>query len=210
MPNSKNGAKSAEKIPALIVFGRIHGSNVDQAAIFLKKDAETAKKAALDAGLSSLKVQTEEHRKVAATLPEGVINTRGRFSLSPTSPEIMAELERLLKAATGQEGASDSDAKSETASPTISADLCANSNQVRWFSQRALIRTTIWTAGGKRSLSASTTVNSSSAGKATPTSPEPAAARNILPSFTRSSLAFDSSEHPKGRREPPLSNYRWP
>jgi hypothetical protein len=54
MPNHKNGAKSAEKIPAPIVFGRIHGSNVNQAAVFLKKDAEAAKKAALDAGLSSL------------------------------------------------------------------------------------------------------------------------------------------------------------
>ena len=119
MPNPKNGAKSAEKIPALIVFGRIHGSNVNQAAVFLKKDAEAAKKAALDAGLSSLEVQTEEHRRAAATLPEGVINAQGRFSLSPAAPEIIAELERLLKAATGQ----GSGAKSETASPTISADL---------------------------------------------------------------------------------------
>jgi hypothetical protein len=55
-------------IPALLVFGRIHGSNVDQAAVFLKKDAEAAKKAALDAGLSSLEVQTDEHRQVAATM----------------------------------------------------------------------------------------------------------------------------------------------
>ncbi len=95
---------SAEKIPAVIVFGRIRGSNVNQAAVFLKKDTEAAKKASLDAGLSSL--QTEEHRQAAATLPEGVINAQGRFSLSPASPEIMAELERLLKAETGQEGVS--------------------------------------------------------------------------------------------------------
>ena len=94
MPNPKNGAKSAEKIPALIVFGRIHGSNVNQAAVLPKKDAEAAKKAASDTGLSSLEVQTEEHRRVAAPLPEGVINTQGRFSLSPAAPEIMAELER--------------------------------------------------------------------------------------------------------------------
>ena len=33
MPNPKNG----EKIPSLIVFGRIRGSKVDQAAVFLKK-----------------------------------------------------------------------------------------------------------------------------------------------------------------------------
>ncbi len=99
MPNPKNG----EKIPSLIVFGRIRGSKVDQAAVFLEKDAEAAKRAASDAGLSSLEVQTEADRNMAAALPEGAINAQGRFSLSPASPEIIAELDRLLKAATGQE-----------------------------------------------------------------------------------------------------------
>ncbi len=119
MPNAKNG----EKIPALIVFGRIRGSKVDQAAVFLEKDAEAAKKAAADAGLSSLEVQTQADRNTAATLPEGAINANGRFSLSPASPEIIAELDRLLKAATAQEATSARSAKSETASATISADL---------------------------------------------------------------------------------------
>ena len=50
MPNPKNG----EKLPALIVFGRFRSSNLNQAAVFLKKDAEAAKKAASDAGLSCL------------------------------------------------------------------------------------------------------------------------------------------------------------
>ena len=99
MPNPKNG----EKIPSLIVFGRIRGSKVDQAAVLLEKDAEAAKRAASDAGLSSLEVQTEADRNMAAALPEGAINAQGRFSLSPASPEIIAELDRLLKAATGQE-----------------------------------------------------------------------------------------------------------
>jgi hypothetical protein len=123
MSDPKNGAKSAEKIPALIVFGRMRGSNLNQAAYFLKKDAEAAMKAASDAGLSSLEVKTEEHQQTAATLPEGAINAQGRFSLSPASPEIMAQLERLLKAATGQVAASAADAQSETTSATISADL---------------------------------------------------------------------------------------
>jgi hypothetical protein len=87
--------KNSDKIPALIVFGRIRGSKVDQAAVFLEKDAEAAKKAAADAGLSSLEVQTEEHRQAAAALPEGAINAQGRFSLSPASPAIIAELDRL-------------------------------------------------------------------------------------------------------------------
>ena len=51
------------------------------------------------------------------------INAQGRFSLSPASPGIIGELERLLKAATGQGATFVSDAKSETASVTISADL---------------------------------------------------------------------------------------
>jgi hypothetical protein len=56
-------------------------------------------------------------------LPEGVINANGRFSLSPASPEIIAELDRLLKAASNQEVTSAGGAKSETALPTISVDL---------------------------------------------------------------------------------------
>ena len=47
----------------------------------------------------------------------------------------------------------------------------------------------------RRSSSALTTVNSLSGGAMSPTSPEPAAARNISPFFTRNSLAFESSEY---------------
>ncbi len=119
MSNPKNG----KKLPALIAFGRFRSSNLNQAAFFLKKDAEAAKKAASDAELSCLDVQTEEHRQAAAVLPEGTINAQGRFSLSPASPGLIAELERLLKAATGEGATSTSGAKTETASPTISADL---------------------------------------------------------------------------------------
>jgi hypothetical protein len=115
MTNSKNG----KKLPALIVFGRFRGSNLNQAAVFLKKDAEAAKKAASDAGLSSIEVKTEEHRQAAAALPEGTINAQGRFSLSPASPGIIAELERLLKAATGQGATSTSGAKTETDPPPL-------------------------------------------------------------------------------------------
>ena len=123
MPNAKNGAKPATKIPALIVFGRFPGSNLNQAAVFPKKDAEAARKAATDARLSCLEIQTEEHRQAAAALPEGAIDAQGRFSLSPASPEIIADLERLLKAATAQEPNLANGTKSETASATISADL---------------------------------------------------------------------------------------
>jgi len=93
------------------------------AAVFLEKDCEVATKAASDAGLSSLDVQTEDHRRAAAALPEAAINAQGRFSPSPAPPAIIAELERLLKAATGQGATLASGAKSETASATISADL---------------------------------------------------------------------------------------
>jgi hypothetical protein len=189
----KMAPNPAKKIPSLIVFGRIRGSNVNQATIFLIKDAEAAKKAGSDAGLSSLEVQTEEHRKAAATLPEGAINTQGRFSLSPASPEITAELERLLKAETAKvllRPAVQNQRPHRQRFPPISG---GNSSQGRRFLQRALTRTMIWRAGGKRSSAGSTMVNSSSVGRVTPTSPEPAAARNILPSFTRKSLPFDSS-----------------
>jgi hypothetical protein len=124
MANIKNGAKTADQIPALIVFGRFPNSKVDQAAIFLKKDADAAKKAALDAGLSCLEIKSDADRKIASTLHQGAINTQGRFSLSPASPKVIAELERLFNAATGDTVASaDTNSQQEPASPTISADL---------------------------------------------------------------------------------------
>jgi len=66
MSELKNGGKSAAKLPALIVFGRIKGSNVDQAAMFVEKDAEAAKKAATEAGLTFIEVKTYQQRKAAA------------------------------------------------------------------------------------------------------------------------------------------------
>jgi hypothetical protein len=122
MANIKNGAKTAEQIPALIIFGRFPDSKVDQAAFFLQKDAEAANKKALDAGLSCLEVQTDVHRTLASTLPQGAINAHGRFSLSPASPKVIAELERLLKASTG-DAATSTNTNPRTESPTISADL---------------------------------------------------------------------------------------
>lgn len=124
MPDGKNGAKSPGEMPTFIVFGRFPNSKFDQAATFLKKDAEAAKKAALDAGLSCLDVQTEADRKMASALPQGVINTQGRFSLSPASPKVIAELARLSKATAGNAATSaDTNCKAGTASPMISSDL---------------------------------------------------------------------------------------
>jgi hypothetical protein len=112
------------------VFGRIHhGSKVDQAAFFLQKDAEAAKKKALDAGLSYLEVKTDTDKEIASTLREGVINARGRFSLSPASLKVIAELERLLKAVMPGVGTTThTSTKSETPTTSISADLW---NQVK-------------------------------------------------------------------------------
>ena len=187
MPNPKNG----EKLPALIVFGRFRSSNLNQAAVFLKKDVEAAKKAASDAGLSSMEVKTEEHRQAAAALPEGTINAQGRFSLSPASPGIIAELERLLKAATGQGAASASGAKTETASATISADLWRQLKPGALVLAAGFDEQDNLAGWWEAIIVRSTTANSLSVGAMTPKSPEPAAARNTLPFFTRKSLAFD-------------------
>jgi hypothetical protein len=109
---------------------------------------------------------------------------------------MITELERLLKAAKGQEATSGSSAKSETVSPTISADL--------W---RQLKPGTLVLAAGfdeednlagwwEAVIVRIDTVNSSSVGAMTPMSLEPAAARNTLPSFTRNSPPFDErSQH---------------
>jgi len=199
MSNPKNG----DKIPALIVFGRIRGSKVDQAAVFLEKDAAAAKKAASDAGLSSLEVKTDADRNMAAALPEGAINANGRFSLSPASPEIIAELERLLKAATDEEATSASGPKSETASATISADLW------RQLKPGALVLAAAfdeqdnldgwWDAVIVRIDDGEFLVR----GAITPRNPQSAAATNILPSFTRKSPAYDFV----GNAQPPRTRF---
>jgi hypothetical protein len=123
MSDSKNGSKAAAKAPALIVFGRIKGSNIDQAAMFLEKDVEAAKKAATEAGLSFIEVKSDEQRKTAAALPEGVVNTQGRFSLSPASRETIDQLGQLLKAATEGEAASAVSDDAESSSPGVSPRL---------------------------------------------------------------------------------------
>jgi hypothetical protein len=85
---------------------------------------EAAKKAALDAGLSCLEVKTEADKKLASTLREGAISAQGRFSLSPASANVIAELGRILQAVTAGAGTSaDTNSKPETAVATISADL---------------------------------------------------------------------------------------
>jgi hypothetical protein len=57
-------------------------------------------------------------------LREGVINAQGRFSLSPASPKVIAELGRLLNPVTAEAGTSaDTSTIPETAPATISTDL---------------------------------------------------------------------------------------
>jgi hypothetical protein len=123
MSDSKNGAKAAAKLPALIVFGRIKGSNIDQAAMFVEKDAQAATKAAIEAGLSVMEVKSDEQRKAAAALPEGVVNAQGRFSLSPGSRETVDQLGQMLQTAKGEEAASVLSDGSESSSSGISSRL---------------------------------------------------------------------------------------
>jgi hypothetical protein len=123
MSEPKNGGKSAAKLPSLIVFGRIKGTNVDQAAMFVEKDAEAAKKAATEAGLSFIEVKTDEQRKAAAALPEGVVNAQGRFSLSPASRETVGQLGQMLQSATEMEASSTTSDRAGSPSTGISPRL---------------------------------------------------------------------------------------
>jgi len=97
MTASKAGTTS-NKQPALIVFGRIKGNAIDQAAYFAEKDVEAAKKAAVPLGLTALEVTTDAIRKACNSLQEGVINAQGRFSLSPISKAKLVELQMLSPA----------------------------------------------------------------------------------------------------------------
>ena len=79
----------------LIVFGRMSGSSIDQAAWFGPADAAAGRAAAGRASLRCLDVTAEEHRKAALGLPKGIINAQGRFSLSPATPDMIALLAAL-------------------------------------------------------------------------------------------------------------------
>jgi hypothetical protein len=123
MSDPRNCGKSAAKLPALIVFGRIKGSNVDQAAMFFEKDAEAATKAATEAGLSVIEVKSDEQRKTAAALPEGVVNSQGRFSLSPASRETVDRLGQMLQGASEGKAASAVSDDVESSLPGVSPRL---------------------------------------------------------------------------------------
>ncbi len=92
-------AATPPKTPALIAFGRMRGSRIDQAAWFGETEVALAKKAALNTGVTWLNLATEEEREAARHLSEGVVTEGGRFSLSPVKPEMLAELQRLREVA---------------------------------------------------------------------------------------------------------------
>jgi hypothetical protein len=115
----KDVSKSEDKNPSLVVFGRMRGSHIDQVGVFASKDADAARKAAKDAGLKIVEVSTEAEKKIAAALPQGVINAQGRFSLSPALPQVLKDLESLVQAAE----VSGASIKVENASAAISARL---------------------------------------------------------------------------------------
>ena len=80
----------------LIVFGRIRDTAVDRAGGFGPPVAEPAKLAAEKFGLKWLPVTSFEHHTLAKTLPEGVLNSQGQFSLPPASVDIIDRLEAFL------------------------------------------------------------------------------------------------------------------
>ncbi len=80
---------------ALIVFGRLPGGATERAGWFGPAAVEAAKQAAGMFGLKWLAVATDDHRKAAETLPEGVMNAKGQFSLPPATPAVIDELEKL-------------------------------------------------------------------------------------------------------------------
>ncbi len=80
---------------ALIVFGRLPGGATERAGWFGPAAVEAAKQAAGTFGLKWVAVATDDHRKAAETLPEGVMNAKGQFSLPPATPAVIDQLEKL-------------------------------------------------------------------------------------------------------------------
>ena len=77
----------------LVVFGRIRDTAVDRAGWFGPTVAEAAILAAEKFGLKWLPVTSFEQHTLAKTLPEGVLNAQGQFSLPPAGAEVIERLE---------------------------------------------------------------------------------------------------------------------
>jgi hypothetical protein len=125
MNSQRTPSAAAPKPRVLIVFGRIAGTGPDRAGWFGPPVAEPAKATAAKFGLKWLAATTFEQHELAKTLPEGLLNPQGQFSLPPTSQEIIDKLEALAAAAKNPAPASAAKPADTPQAPTATAALPA-------------------------------------------------------------------------------------
>ena len=91
-------ARKADPSAALIVYGRLDGVELPQAAWFRKEDSRTVETAAAALKLSTLKVASPEEQALATGISEGAVKSSGRVLLGSVATDIYQRLEERGRA----------------------------------------------------------------------------------------------------------------
>ena len=92
--STTNNTKLA--VPALIVFGTPKGAKAPHAAWFRAAYAARVVTAARRQALSTIAVESNETRAVAATLKEGQLKAGGQLVMPCVSQDMLNQLRRLM------------------------------------------------------------------------------------------------------------------
>jgi len=90
---STTTVKQPDPLAALIVFGRLDGVDLPQAAWFKKEDSQSAEAAAASLKLSVIKLQSPEEKALAVGVSEGSVKSSGRILLGSVAAEVYRRIE---------------------------------------------------------------------------------------------------------------------
>jgi hypothetical protein len=95
---SSTTVKKPDALAALIVYGRLDGVELPQAAWFRKEDSQTAATAAASLKLSTIKLVSADDAALAEGVSEGSVKSSGRILLGSVATEIYRRLEERGRA----------------------------------------------------------------------------------------------------------------
>jgi hypothetical protein len=104
---STTTGKEPDPSAALIVFGRLDGVELPQAAWFKKEDSQTAETAAAALKLSVIKLQSPDEKALAVGVSEGSVKSSGRILLGSVAAEIYRRIEERARATASNAPAAD-------------------------------------------------------------------------------------------------------
>jgi hypothetical protein len=94
-PSKKPPSPKPAKRRALLVFGTMAGGTAERAGRFGPEAAEMAARAASSYDMKWLPLTAPERHDAVKELPEGVMNSRGHFSVPLAPPGVVERLEKI-------------------------------------------------------------------------------------------------------------------